>query len=79
MINKTSRKYYRDEELLIKIGNNIKKTREEKCISLSTLAYRTNIGYSHLKRIELGKVNFRVSYLYRLAGVLGIEAGELLP
>jgi transcriptional regulator with XRE-family HTH domain len=63
----------------MQIGNNIKKPREEKCISLSTLAVQSNIGYSHLKRIELGKINFRVSYLYRLAGVLGIEHGELLP
>jgi transcriptional regulator with XRE-family HTH domain len=79
MIERTPRKYYRDEELLIKIGNNIKKYREESGISLKILLVKTGIGYSHLVRIELGKVDFRISRLFKLAEGLGIEPKKLLP
>ena len=78
MIKKASRKYYRDKELLIKIGKNLRKCRTEIGIPLKTLSDQSNIGFSHLNRIEQGKVNFRISYLYKLAGVMTIDPGKLL-
>jgi predicted transcriptional regulator len=79
MIRKSPRKYYRDEELLMQIGNNIKKYREESGIYLKMLSVKTGIGYSHLVRIELGEVDFRISCLFKLARVLGVEPKKLLP
>ena len=79
MIKKTSRKYYRDDELLIKVGNNIKECRAGMGISLKMLSVKSGIGYRHLNPVELGKVNFRISYLFKLAKILAIEPKKLLP
>jgi transcriptional regulator with XRE-family HTH domain len=37
-----------------------------------------DIDYSQINRIELGKVNFSVSYLALLASVLKVEPKDLL-
>jgi transcriptional regulator with XRE-family HTH domain len=48
-------------------------------VSLKMLSVKSGIGYNHLNRMELGKVNFRISYLFKLAKVLETDPEKLLP
>ena len=44
------------------------------------LAFRCNDkDYSQINRVELGKVNFSVSYLTLIADALGVKPKDLLP
>ena len=79
MKKKGVKKYYKDEELLKRIGAKIRDTRLLKEISQETLANECEIDYSQVNRMELGKVNFSISYLYRIAKALHIKPQELLP
>lgn len=53
--------------------------RNSKNISIESLANNSGMDYSQLARMESGKVNFTISYLFRVAEALGITAKELLP
>jgi transcriptional regulator with XRE-family HTH domain len=74
------RGYYRDDEFLKQIGNKIRELRLEKGLTQMDLAFACNDkDYSQINRIELGKVNFSVSYLTLIAKVLNVIPQELLP
>jgi transcriptional regulator with XRE-family HTH domain len=75
---KGKRSYYKDEEALKQVGAKIRKIRILKKISQETLANECDIDYSQVNRMELGKVNFSISNLYRIAKALQVEPGELL-
>ncbi|MBD8387916.1 helix-turn-helix domain-containing protein [Dysgonomonas sp. BGC7] len=55
------------EDLLIAIGKNIKKIREEKNISQAELAARCNYEKSNMSRIESGKTNLTIGTLLNIA------------
>lgn len=55
------------EDLLIAIGTNIKKIREEKNISQAELAARCNYEKSNMSRIESGKTNLTIGTLLNIA------------
>lgn len=55
------------EDLLINIGKNIKKIREEKNISQAELAARCNYEKSNMSRIESGKTNLTIGTLLNIA------------
>jgi len=76
---KAKRKYYRDEILLKAIGEKIRANRQLQNISQEALANECGIDYSQVNRMELGKVNFSISYLYKIASVLQTDPKELLP
>ena len=80
---KTSTKrgaYYRDDIFLKIIGDKIRKLRLEKGLTQMDLAFACNDkDYSQINRIELGKVNFSVSYLSLIAKVLETTPQNLLP
>ncbi len=71
-------KYYKDDEVLKLIGERIREIRTKKEISQETLANECEIDYSQLNRMELGKVNFSISYLYRIARALKVDPKDLL-
>ena len=73
------RRYYKDDALLKEIGEKIRAIRTEKEISQEMLANECEIDYSQVNRMELGKVNFSISYLYKIASALGVNPNELLP
>ncbi len=73
------RSYYKDKEALKDIGVRIREIRNLKQISIETLANECEIDYTQLNRMELGKVNFSISYLFRIAKALKVNAKELLP
>lgn len=55
------------EELLIVIGKNIKKIREEKNITQAELAARCNYEKSNMSRIESGRTNLTIGTLLNIA------------
>lgn len=79
-MNKTvTKKYYKNEELLIFIGNKIREYRLLKKISIETLAFDSEVDYTQISRMELGKVNFSISILYKIAATLDVDPKLLQP
>ena len=70
--------YFKDKDALKQIGSRIREIRTKKEISQETLANSCDIDYSQVNRMELGKVNFGVSYLFRIAEALEVDPKELL-
>ena len=73
------RRYYKDDALLKEIGEKIREVRLKKDISQEMLANECEIDYSQVNRMELGKVNFSISYLYKIASALGANPKDFLP
>lgn len=71
-------KYFKDDEALKHIGNKIREFRTIKKISQESLANTCDIDYSQINRMELGKVNFGISYLFRIAQALEVDPADLL-
>ena len=78
MTKKAKRRYYKDEEVLRRIGFRIREIRTSKKISQEDLAFDCDADYSQLNRMELGKVNFSISNLYRVAEALHVNPKDLL-
>jgi transcriptional regulator with XRE-family HTH domain len=78
---KTKRKgYYRDNDFLTAVGAKVRAIRLAKGLTQMELAFACNDkDYSQINRIELGKVNFSVSYLALIAQVLEVDPKDLLP
>lgn len=76
---KAKRTYFKDDKLLTQIGNKIREIRLSKNISQETLANDCEVDYSQVNRMELGKVNFSISYLYKIAASLKVDPKNLLP
>jgi len=72
--------YYRDDEFLKEIGKRIREIRVLKSITQMELAFECgDKDYSQINRIELGKVNFSISYLSLIAQALHVKPKDLLP
>ena len=79
MPKRERKKYYRDEDFLKKTGIRIRQIRLQKNISQEHLAFECNYAdFSQINRIELGKVNFSISYLKLIAEKLEVPIAELL-
>jgi transcriptional regulator with XRE-family HTH domain len=76
---KPARRYYKDEPFQKQVGEKIRGFRLAKNMSIEALAIECELDYSQVSRMELGKVNFGMAYLKKIATVLGIEAKELMP
>jgi transcriptional regulator with XRE-family HTH domain len=76
--SKRKRSYYKDDEVLKSIGAKIREFRVNKEISQETLANGCDLDYSQVNRMELGKVNFSISNLFRIARALNVDPKELL-
>lgn len=80
MKKQPKRIYYRDDAFLKKIGERIRELRVAKGLTQMDLAFKCNDkDYSQINRVELGKVNFSVSYLSLIAEALKVQPDELLP
>ncbi len=72
-------KQYRDDKKLAFIGENIKKYRKLKNLTQIDLALLCeDVDWSQISRMERGKVNFSISYLFLIAEVLEITPNQLL-
>jgi transcriptional regulator with XRE-family HTH domain len=61
------------------IGEKIREIRNQKNVSIEALANECGVDYSQVNRMELGKVNFSISYLNKIANALGVDPKTLLP
>ena len=71
-------KQYRDDEVVIKLGNKIRDIRLQKGLSQEQLANLCDLELSQINRIELGKINTSVSHLFLIASKLNIDVAELV-
>ena len=64
----------KDYEIFLKaVGANIRNIRNEKGLSMETLAHQTEIEYRQIGRIERGEVNTTIISLHRIAEVLKVD------
>lgn len=74
------RPYYRDNVFLQGLGAKIRELRQGKGMTQMDLAFKCgDKDYSQINRVELGKVNFSVSYLTLISGALEVSPKDLLP
>ena len=67
-----------DKERVVKqIGDRIRKLRISNHLTLESLAFKAEMDYTQLSRIELGKINTSVFQLYKIATALNIPIQEL--
>lgn len=66
------------KDLQENFGLHLKRLREEKGLSLRSLASNCDLDDSQISKIENGKTNIQLSTLFELAKGLGIEPKELL-
>jgi transcriptional regulator with XRE-family HTH domain len=76
---KAKREYYVNKAALLLVGTKMREIRISKKISIENLANTSGMDYSQLARMELGQVNFTISYLFRVAEALGVTPKDLLP
>lgn len=67
-----------DKEAIIKFGENLRRLREKRNLSLREVALNCNIDNGQISNIEQGKVNITLNTLLELAKGLRVEPAELL-
>jgi len=78
-VKKETKKYYRDDKFLRNVGQKIRAIRLSKGITQTELAFKYNDkDYAQINRVELGKVNFSVSYLSLIALALEVSPNDLI-
>ena len=60
------------EELVKRVGKNIREFRLSQNLSLEKLALQLDMEYSQLSRIERGLINTSVYHLYKIYSILNI-------
>jgi DNA-binding XRE family transcriptional regulator len=66
-----------NKEFIIQFGQNLRKIRESKNMSMHTLAYTINAEYSQISRIERGLINTSIGVTYEIAQALNIDIKAL--
>lgn len=64
---------------LIKIGNQIRTVRASKGFSQEGLAVAATLGRTYMGRIERGEQNISIQNLIKIAFILDVDVGELIP
>ncbi len=67
-----------DKIALKKFGNNLRRLREEKGLTLRELSSSCNIDYSNILKIEQGKINITLTTIIDLASALELNPPDLL-
>ena len=68
-----------DKETVVKlIGERIRKLRTDNQLTLENLAFKADMDYTQLSRIELGKINTSIFQIYKIANALQITASDIL-
>lgn len=67
----------RNKEYIIAFGDQIRKLRKEKGISMEKLAEQADIEYSQIAKIEKGKINTTISTVFTLANALNLPVEDL--
>jgi len=66
------------EEVLKMVGERIREIRKEKGISQKQLAHTINKDQQSIQRLEAGKINPSIYYLFEIADGLKIDIAQLL-
>lgn len=66
------------KKLNLAFGENLRKIRDLKKISLLQLSYNCSIDESKISKIEHGRFNIKLSTLFELAKGLGVSPDKLL-
>ena len=66
-----------NETYIRAFGENLRKIRQNKKMSMQILAYTINVEYSQISRIELGKINTSISTIYEIAQALDVPVKDL--
>lgn len=64
---------------LIKIGNQIRAIRASKGFSQEGLAAIATLGRTYMGRVERGEQNISIQNLIKIAFILNVDVGELIP
>lgn len=67
-----------DEKILIQLGGRIRDVRKGLGISQEELAHLSGMHRTYVSSVERGERNISVLNLLSLAGVLGVDAGDLV-
>ena len=68
----------KEEEFLNKLGQRVRKLRNEKSWTLFDLSVLTDIDTSDLSKLELGYTNSTIFTLYKISQAFGITVSKLL-
>jgi len=68
----------KEQEIIILVGNNIRKIRKEKGITQEQLAYDCSFEKSTISRIEAGRANLTLKTMIKLSQSLGVEMKDLV-
>ena len=66
-------KYLRHTDGIKKLGDRIRAIRLSKNISQEDLAYKANVEFSQISRIERGIINTSISHAFVIAEALGVS------
>ncbi len=66
----------RYDTFLKTVGNNVRRIRNEKGLSMEALANEAEIEYRQLGRIERGEVNTTIISLLKIADALKVEVSD---
>jgi len=66
-----------DKHFIILFGQNLRKIRESKKISMQNLADAINVEYSQISRIERGLINTSIGVAFAISQALEIDIKEL--
>ena len=64
---------------LIKLGNKIRDIRASKGFSQEGLAAAATLGRTYMGRVERGEQNISIQNLIKIAFILNVDVGDLIP
>lgn len=67
-----------DKKILIQLGDRIRAARKELDISQEQLAHLSGMHRTYVSSVERGERNISVLNLLSIAGVLGVDAGDIV-
>lgn len=67
-----------DKKILIQLGDRIREARKELGISQEQLAHLSGMHRTYVSSVERGERNIAVLNLLSIAGVLGVDAGNIV-
>ncbi len=68
---------FNEQDAILSFGEKIRLLRKERKLSMQMLANIAEIELSQINRIELGKINPRLTTILKISEALGIEPKEL--
>ncbi len=68
----------KDEKLIVLFGQNVRRVREEKGMTMNELAYKCEVEYGTISTIERAIVNCSITTAYRISKALEVPLDYLI-